>query len=228
MSLDMNLLDSMLSSDIVHRRRAESHYVSMCRIDRMRGLTRILMQCDSAARNDGDANDDDCGRMISMAAVLLRREMMAGGGGGLNLDDETNAVIMEIAMPLLELFRVEGGRTKKGNARRQLGHCIAELCRVASGSTTTSTGDDIDGGWRRGYVVSVLTDIGSGVSCCCCCIFILLFSRSCVGKTYPCRSAYISFAPPFFSPVVGRRSFVGSFRVVVVVVVGGADQQLHA
>ncbi len=159
MSLTVDLLHSMRSTDASQRRYAESIYASMCRPDRMRGLTSILL--------DDDYDDDD-GR-DAMAAVLLRREIVG------SLDDATALLVMiEIAMPLLEHFRrggLGGGGGRGGgegrdegveskNARRQLGHCIAELCRAMSAISNPS-GDDCGMG---GYMIRVLADVGTGVS----------------------------------------------------------------
>ena len=177
MSLTIELLESMLSPDAGHRRSAEAAYGAIRRPDRLRGLTSILLlllSSSSSSSSDiggigiGDRRDD-CGQgddgRGAMAAVLLRREIGA-------LDDRTAATaasMVEIAEPLLALFRRMGGEggegagsgSANGNARRQLGHCIAELCRaLSSGAMIPAPHDDGGRGWMR----TVLTNLGPGVS----------------------------------------------------------------
>ena len=176
MSLTIELLESMLSPDAGHRRSAEAAYGAIRRPDRLLGLTSILLllllpPSSSSSSSDiggfGDRRRDDRGEgddgRGTMAAVLLRREICA-------LDDRTAATaasMVEIAEPLLALFRRRGGGgagsgSANSNARRQLGHCIAELCRALSSGGATIPAPHDDGG--RGWMRTVLTNLGPGVS----------------------------------------------------------------
>ena len=169
MSLTIELLDSMLSPDAGRRRSAESAYGAIGRPDRLRGLTSILLHLLSSpppSLSPSSSSDDGRG---AMAAVLLRREIGAPDDGAA----ATAESMVGISAPLLALFRRAGGggggrsphSAENNNARRQLGHCIAELCRALGGDGAIPAPpprDNGDGG--RGWMRAVLTDLVPGVS----------------------------------------------------------------
>ena len=209
-TLTIELLECMLSPDAGRRRSAEAAYGDIRRPDRLRGLTSILLHIlpipPSSSDIGGIVGDrrDDCdgdGRG-TMAAVLLRREIGAPLDG---ITADTAASMVEIADPLLALFRRMGGgggsgagsgSTANGSARRQLGHCIAELCRaLSSGAMILPAGlHDDDGG--RGWMRTVLTNLGPGVS-----LFSVCVRCSLVGTTHASRFlARVSCAAPRPSP----------------------------
>jgi hypothetical protein len=87
-----------------------------------------------------------------LAAVLLRRDVSALGGAG--SDPSAMALLREMAGPLLGLFL---DQHHPRPLRRQVGHCLAELCL----SCTVLDG----AGAAAGEVMAqVLTAIGPGVS----------------------------------------------------------------
>ena len=224
MSLTIELLESMLSPDAGHRRSAEAAYGAIRRPDRLLGLTSILLLLpppSSSSSSDiggfGDRRRDDCcgegddGRG-TMAAVLLRREIGA-------LDDRTAATaasMVEIAEPLLALFRRMGGEgggagagsgSANSNARRQLGHCIAELCRALSSGGAAIPAPHDDGG--RGWMRTVLTNLGPGVSfqMCGCSAWSGRRTLSFSGARV-CSTAFPrSLSPFFFSSLLFRLPF---------------------
>ena len=214
MSLTIELLESMLSPDAGHRRSAEAAYGAIRRPDRLLGLTSILLllppPSSSSSSSDiggfGDRRRDDCGEgddgRGTMAAVLLRREIGA-------LDDRTAATaasMVEIAEPLMALF-IRGGGGANNNARRQLGYCIAELCRALSSGGAAIPAPHDDGG--RGWMRTVLTNLGPGVSfqMCGCSAWSGRRTLSFSGARV-CSTAFPrSLSPFFFSSLLFRLPF---------------------
>ncbi|KAL7537732.1 hypothetical protein ACHAXR_008907 [Thalassiosira sp. AJA248-18] len=122
MSVTNNLLDSMLTP--TPGQPAEALYHSIPLPNRVRELTSLLHQLSSSCDNN------NAGRSM-LAAVLLRRDIGSLGGNetmtGLS-SSQSVAIMGDIAEPLLSLFSSSSQTTQ----RRQIGHCIAELCSSLS------------------------------------------------------------------------------------------------
>jgi len=123
MSVTIDLLDSMLTP--TPGQPAEAHYRSISLPNRVRELTSLLGRLCGAAADASDAANAGRGML---AAVLLRRDVasLAGAEAMTGLSASAAVSLMgEIAEPLLALFAKEDASKQ---SRRQVGHCVAELC----------------------------------------------------------------------------------------------------
>ena len=80
--------------------------------------------------NAGGVNDSTNEARSMLAAVLLRREISTLGGNESMTGIPTSnciALMGEIAEPLMSLFTLDNN-SSINQSRRQIGHCIAELC----------------------------------------------------------------------------------------------------
>ena len=146
MSVSIDLLDSMLSGG---KPGAEELYKTIPLQTKVRELTHLLSQFCNAA----DINNNNSGRAM-LSAVLLRREIIAlSGSEQMNGLSKSAALGLcgEIAESLMSLF-MDGAPTQ---SRRQIGHCIAELC------SSLSIINPNDG---KEWMKSVLGRLESGVS----------------------------------------------------------------
>lgn len=128
MSVSVGLLDSMLSPGVGggggHQQQAETLYRSIPLTNRVRELTALLGQL-----NNTDNTNTNAGRAM-LAAVLLRREIstLAGSEQMTGIPSAQAVSLMgDIAEPLMSLFTMQDVGVVK-QSRRQVGHCIAELC----------------------------------------------------------------------------------------------------
>lgn len=139
-SVTIPLLDSMLRPS--PGQPAEAVYRSIPLPNRVRELTAILRQLHGGG-------GDDAGRSM-LAAVLLRREISTlAASSDLSL-------LGEVAEPLMALFTQDGAGDKQGQqSRRQIGHCIAELCSSLSVASPAN---------GREWMKSVLGRLEPGVS----------------------------------------------------------------
>ena len=148
MSVSIDLLDSMLSGS---KPGAEELYKTIPLQTKVRELTHLLGQfCNAADIN----NNNNSGRAM-LSAVLLRREITAlAGSEQMNGLSKSAALGLcgEIAESLMSLF-MDGAPTQ--SSRRQIGHCIAELC---SSLSIISPNDG------REWMKSVLGRLEPGVS----------------------------------------------------------------
>ena len=130
MSVTIELLDCMLTPTPGHP--AEALYQSVPLSNRVRQLTALLAQLYTCTNADAAIAANNAGRSM-LAAVLLRRDIGTLGGSeamtGLP-QNETIQLLGEVAEPLMSLFSQEGGarQQQQQQSRRQIGHCIAELC----------------------------------------------------------------------------------------------------
>lgn len=116
--ITIDLLDALLSVG-EQRGQAEAHLQSLATMDRVKGLLSILFEL----RNEGH---------VMLAAVLLRRDIAALAGDALvNKIDPNIAVnlLKEMVDPLSKLFL---NTQMPDNCRRQLGHCLPEVCSSLS------------------------------------------------------------------------------------------------
>lgn len=155
-TVTLDLLDSMLTP--TPGQPAEALYRSIPLSTRVRDLTLILGQLYSNAAATAN-NNNDGGRSM-LAAVLLRREIttLAGNEAMSGLSTSNAIQLMgEIAEPLMTLFALDGAPIMSNikHSRRQIGHCIAELC------CSLSVQSPADG---REWLKSVLGRLGPGVS----------------------------------------------------------------
>ena len=112
-----------------------------------------LYNSNNAGRTVNDSNNE--GRSL-LAAVLLRREISTLGGNESMTGIPTSnciALMGEIAEPLMSLFTLDNSSVNQ--SRRQIGHCIAELC------CSLSVVSPNDG---REWMKSVLGRLEPGVS----------------------------------------------------------------
>ena len=119
------LLDSMLTP--TPGQPAETLYRSIPLSNRVRELANLLTQLYS---NAGGVNDSTNEARSMLAAVLLRREISTLGGNESMTGIPTSnciALMGEIAEPLMSLFTLDNN-SSINQSRRQIGHCIAELC----------------------------------------------------------------------------------------------------
>ena len=156
-TVTLDLLDSMLTP--TPGQPAEALYRSIPLSTRVRDLTLILGQLYSNAAATAANNNNDGGRSM-LAAVLLRREIttLAGNEAMVGLSTSNAIQLMgEIAEPLMTLFALDGAPIMSNikQSRRQIGHCIAELC------CSLSVQSPADG---REWLKSVLGRLGPGVS----------------------------------------------------------------
>ena len=150
------LLDSMLTP--TPGQPAETLYRSIPLSNRVRELTTLLTQLYNSNNAGGTVNDSNNEGRSLLAAVLLRREISALGGNESMTGIPTSnciALMGEIAEPLMSLFTLDNSSVNQ--SRRQIGHCIAELC------CSLSVVSPNDG---REWMKSVLGRLEPGVSYC--------------------------------------------------------------
>ena len=151
------LLDSMLTP--TPGQPAETLYRSIPLSNRVRELTTLLTQLYNSNNNaGGTVNDSNNEGRSMLAAVLLRREISTLGGNESMTGIPTSnciALMGEIAEPLMSLFTLDNSSVNQ--SRRQIGHCIAELC------CSLSVVSPNDG---REWMKSVLGRLEPGVSYC--------------------------------------------------------------
>lgn len=144
-SVTVALLDSMLSPT---PGQAEAHYNSVPLPDRVRETTSLLNQfCNSSGGDDASAV---AGR-AQLAAVLLRRDISSSCAA--LASGECLSLLGEVAEPLMEMF--VAARATDEKTRRQVGHCVAELCSSLS---------VVSAKHGREWMASVLGRLGPGVS----------------------------------------------------------------
>lgn len=118
--VSIELLDSMLGGS--QQNAAEKVYRSIPLPNRVQQLSSLLAQLHTTNAAAASSNND-AGRSM-LAAVLLRRDISS-----LATSPNSVSLMGEIAEPLLSLFcHDDGGAANKSSTRRQIGHCIAELC----------------------------------------------------------------------------------------------------
>ena len=166
------LLDALLSpaaSAGQHspRAQAERHLSSLSLPDRAGGLLHLLIALASSSSGDGRNQP-----RALLSAVLLRRDITVLGGNAHSATGLDNATAMnmlrEMVGPLLQLFLGDSSSNGGGSkaTRRQVGHCLAELCLSCS-----VLGAENDGAAVAAEVMAqVLTGIGPGVSLCMSCV----------------------------------------------------------
>ena len=150
------LLDSMLTP--TPGQPAETLYRSIPLSNRVRELTTLLTQLYNSNNAGGTVNDSNNEGRSLLAAVLLRREISALGGNESMTGIPTSnclALMGETAEPLMSLFTLDNSSVNQ--SRRQIGHCIAELC------CSLSVVSPNDG---REWMKSVLGRLEPGVSYC--------------------------------------------------------------
>ena len=135
--------------------------------DRAGGLLHLLIALSSSSSGDGQNQP-----RALLSAVLLRRDITVLGGNAHSATGLDNATAMnmlrEMAGPLLQLFLGDSSSNGGGSkaTRRQVGHCLAELCLSCS-----VLGAENDGAAVAAEVMAqVLTGIGPGVSLCMSCV----------------------------------------------------------
>ena len=159
------LLDALLSpaaSAGQHspRAQAERHLSSLSLPDRAGGLLHLLIALSSSSSGDGQNQP-----RALLSAVLLRRDITVLGGNAHSATGLDNGTAMnmlrEMVGPLLQLFLSDSNGGSGKATRRQVGHCLAELCLSCS-----VLGAENDGGAAVAAEVmaQVLTGIGPGVS----------------------------------------------------------------
>ena len=146
------------------RAQAERHLTTLSLPDRAGGLLHLLITLSSPA-SAGDAQNQP---RALLAAVLLRRDIAVLGGNAHSATGLDNATAMnmlrEMVGPLLQLFLSDGSGSSGKATRRQVGHCLAELCL----SCSVLGGEDSSGNTIAAEVMAqVLTGIGPGVSLSC-------------------------------------------------------------
>ena len=174
MAVTTQLLDALLSPSGATgggqhspRAQAEQHLSSLSLPDRVAGLLNLLLTTASNAASSSSSDPTDQSRAM-LCAVLLRRDITSLGGNAHSATgvDHPTAMRMlrEMASPLLQLFLGDGGSSNKTSktTRRQVGHCLAELC--LSCSVLASTVDGNGDGAANEVMAQVLTGIGPGVS----------------------------------------------------------------
>lgn len=168
MAVTTQLLDALLSpsggGQHSPRAQAERHLSSLSLPDRVAGLLNLLLTTASNAASD----PTDQSRAM-LCAVLLRRDITSLGGNAHSATgvDHPTAMRMlrEMAQPLLQLFLGDGSSSNTSTSkttRRQVGHCLAELCLSCS-----VLGASVEGGnatTANEVMAQVLTGIGPGVS----------------------------------------------------------------
>ena len=189
MTVTTELLDALLSpagagGQHSPRAQAEHHLSSLGLADRAAGLLNLLLTAASSSSDsqpnshDGPPGQSQSQSRAMLSAVLLRRDIATLGGNARSatgLDDSTALRMMrEMAAPLLQLFLAGGAGGNGGTAkttRRQVGHCLAELCLSCSvlGAAIGGAGAAASGVAVANEVMAqVLTGIGPGVSFCIC------------------------------------------------------------
>ena len=142
------------------RAQAERHLSSLSLPDRAGGLLHLLINLSSSSSGDGQNQP-----RALLSAVLLRRDITVLGGNAHSATGLDNGTAMnmlrEMVGPLLQLFLSDSNGSGGKATRRQVGHCLAELCLSCS-----VLGADNDGGAAVAAEVmaQVLTGIGPGVS----------------------------------------------------------------
>lgn len=158
MAVTRELLDALLSPGGGATAEAEAHLSSLSTSDRIAGLVGILLE---GGRDPSSAGS--WAPRATLAAVLLRRDLasLAGvGGGAAGAPSQAMSMADELVGPLLGLF-LEATDAATAGVRRQVGHCLAELCLSASVLETAEAG----AGPGR-VMTTVLNGIGPGVSEC--------------------------------------------------------------
>ena len=134
------------------------HSIAPFHYPTVRELTSLLGQLNGSnnnANNNYVANNNNAGRSM-LAAVLLRRDIstLAGAETMTGLPPSASMALMgEVAEPLMALFTKQ--QQQQQQTRRQIGHCIAELC----GSLSVVSGEH-----GREWMTSVLGRLEPGVS----------------------------------------------------------------
>ena len=142
------------------RAQAERHLSSLSLPDRAGGLLHLLINLSSSSSGDGQNQP-----RALLSAVLLRRDITVLGGNAHSATGLDNGTAMnmlrEMVGPLLQLFLSDSNGSGGKATRRQVGHCLAELCLSCS-----VLGAENDGGAAVAAEVmaQVLTGIGPGVS----------------------------------------------------------------
>ena len=116
--ITIDVLDALLSAG-AHRGQAESYIHSLATADRATSLVHILPELRSESQ-------------VMLAAVLLRRDIAALAGDALRykLDVTTSIhLLKELVDPLTSLVLKPH---LSENCRRQLSHCLPELCSSLS------------------------------------------------------------------------------------------------
>ena len=185
MAVTTELLDALLSpsqggGQHSPRAQAEHHLSSLSLSDRVAGLLNLLLSTASSSNSNANAAAAAADQSRAMlCAVLLRRDIATLGGNAhsaTGLDHGTALQMMrEMVPPLLQLFLAGGINNGNGNGnggsskttRRQVGHCLAELCLScsvlggAAAAANASGANNVAGE----VMAQVLTGIGPGVSC---------------------------------------------------------------
>ena len=155
-AVTVDLLDSMLSPT-PGQPASEALYRSIPLPNRVRELTSLLGQLNGSNNNANNnyVATNNAGRSM-LAAVLLRRDIstLAGAETMTGLPPSASLALMgEVAEPLMALFTKQ--QQQQQQTRRQIGHCIAELC----GSLSVMSGEH-----GREWTTSVLERLEPGVS----------------------------------------------------------------
>ena len=153
MAVTTELLDALLSpsgggsgGDPQHtpRAQAEHHLQSLSITDRAAGLLNMLLTLSSSSSPPSPSPTSDPANAARqmLAAVLLRRDVaQLGGNAATGIDAATaSSVLTGMVHPLLRLFLDDSTTTKV--TKRQVGHCLAELClscSILDSATTTTT-----------------------------------------------------------------------------------------
>lgn len=117
-TITTELLDALLSAG-PQREQAEAHLTSLSTVDRTKGLVAILF----SLSNEGH---------VLLGAVLLRRNVaqLAGDVLAKKLDAPIAVdLLQELVEPLSNLFL---NTAQPPPCRRQLSHCLAEVCSSLS------------------------------------------------------------------------------------------------
>jgi len=153
-AVTVDLLDSMLSPT-PGQPASEALYRSIPLPNRVRELTSLLGQLNGSNNNANNVvANNNAGRSM-LAAVLLRRDIstLAGAETMTGLPPSASMALMgEVAEPLMALFTNQQQQQQQ-QSRRQIGHCIAELC----GSLSVVSGEH-----GREWMTSVLGRLEPG------------------------------------------------------------------
>jgi len=155
-AVTVDLLDSMLSPT-PGQPASEALYRSIPLPNRVRELTSLLGQLNGSNNNANNVVANNNAGRIMLAAVLLRRDIstLAGAETMTGLPPSASMALMgEVAEPLMALFTNQQQQQQQ-QSRRQIGHCIAELC----GSLSVVSGEH-----GREWMTSVLGRLEPGVS----------------------------------------------------------------